>query len=74
MIIFNLEQKKEGKKVKDVEHNYLGYAVHWPTGIPVTDQHTEIEMGAEERGMKGVAEQTKGWRQVEGLMRKWSKG
>lgn len=31
-----------------MEHNYLGYAVHWPTGIPVTDQHTEIEMGAEE--------------------------
>lgn len=31
-----------------MEHNYLGYAVHWPTGIQVTDQHTEIEMGAEE--------------------------
>ena len=36
-------------KVIDVEQVYLGYAVHWPAGIPATDQHTEIEMGAEER-------------------------
>lgn len=35
-------------KVTDVEQDYLGYAVHWPAGIPVTDQHTEIETGAEE--------------------------
>lgn len=35
-------------KVIDVEQVYLGYAVHWPTGIPAADQHTEIEMGAEE--------------------------
>lgn len=36
-------------KVIDVEQVYLGYAVHWPTGISATDQHTEIEMGAAER-------------------------
>lgn len=36
-------------KVMDVEQVYLGYAAHRPTGIPATDQHTEIEMGAEER-------------------------
>lgn len=35
-------------KVIDVEQVYLGYAVHWSTGNPVTDHHTEIEMGAEE--------------------------
>ncbi len=35
-------------KVIDVEQVYLGYAVHGPTGISATDQHTEIEMGAEE--------------------------
>lgn len=35
-------------KVTDVEQDYLGYAVHWPTGTPVTDQHAEIETGAEE--------------------------
>lgn len=35
-------------KVIDVEQVYLGYAVHRPTGIPATDQHTEIEMRAEE--------------------------
>lgn len=36
-------------KVIDVEQVYLGYAVQWPTGISATDQHTKIEMGAEER-------------------------
>lgn len=46
--LFLTVEKREEKKVTDVEHDYLGYAVHWPTGIPVTDQHTEIEMGAEE--------------------------
>lgn len=35
-------------KVTDVEQVYLGYAVHRPSGIPATDQYTEIEMGAEE--------------------------
>lgn len=35
-------------KVIDVEQVYLGYAVHWSMGKPVTDHHTEIEMGAEE--------------------------
>lgn len=35
-------------KVTELEQAYLGYAVHWPTGITETDQHTEIEMGAEE--------------------------
>lgn len=35
-------------KVIDVEQDYLGYSVHRPTGKPVTDQHTEIEMRAEE--------------------------
>lgn len=55
-------------KVTDVEQDYLGYAVHWPAGIPVTDQHTEIETGAEksERVKEGVVD----WRQVEGWMRK----
>lgn len=43
---FNSEKRK--MKVTDVEQDYLGYAVHWPAGIPVTDQHTEIEIGAEE--------------------------
>jgi len=37
-------------KVRDVEQVYLGYTAHWPTGIPATDQYTEIEMGAEKRG------------------------
>lgn len=65
-------------KVIDVEQDYLGYAVHRPTGIQVTDQHTEIEMGAEEskRGKdlrcggteKGMVEQVEGW------TRKQSKG
>lgn len=41
-------------KVIDVEQVYLGYAVHWPTGIPATDQHTEIEMGAGERKKREV--------------------
>lgn len=36
-------------KVIDVEHVYLGYAAHCPTGTPATDRHTEIEMGAKER-------------------------
>lgn len=40
-------------KVIDVEQVYLGYAVHWPTGIPAADQYTEIEMGAEESGRGG---------------------
>lgn len=40
-------------KVIDLEQVYLGYAVHWPTGIPATDQYTEIEMGAEERKGRG---------------------
>ena len=40
-------------KVIDVEQVYLGYAVHWPTGIPATDRHTKIEMGAEEREKGG---------------------
>ena len=31
-----------------MEQDYLGYAVHRPTGKPVTDQYTEIEIGAEE--------------------------
>lgn len=35
-------------KVRDVEQVYFGYAVHWSTGKPVTDHHTEIEMGADE--------------------------
>lgn len=50
-IVINSEtrdEKTETMKVKDVEQVYLGYAVHQPTGMPVTDQHTEIEMGAEE--------------------------
>lgn len=41
-------------KVIDVEQVYLGYAVHWPAGIPATDQHTKIEMGAKERYRGGV--------------------
>lgn len=40
-------------KVTDVEQVYLGYAVHWPTGKPATDQYTEIEMGAAERKKRG---------------------
>lgn len=43
-------------KVTDVEQVYLGYPVHWPTGIPANDQHTEIEMGAEE-GERGGGEE-----------------
>lgn len=39
-------------KVTDVEQDYLGNAVHWSAGIPVTDQHTEIETGAEESEWK----------------------
>lgn len=49
-------------KVIDVEQVYLGYAVHWPTGISATDQHTEIEMGAEEREKGEVrCGETKEW-------------
>ena len=33
-------------KVINVEQVYLGYDVQWPTGIPATNQHTKIEMGA----------------------------
>lgn len=39
-------------KVIDVEHVYLGYAAHCPTGTPATDRHTEIEMGAKEKRRK----------------------
>lgn len=42
-------------KVTELEQVYLGYAVHWPSGIPETDQHTEIEMGAEESERGGEA-------------------
>lgn len=40
-------------KVIDVEQVYLGYAVHWPNGIPAADRHTEIEMGTEESEVGG---------------------
>lgn len=42
-------------KVIDVERVYLGYAAQRPNGSAAVDQHTEIEMGAEERevGRKG---------------------
>ncbi len=50
-------------KVIDVEQVYLGYAVQWPIGIPVPDQHTKIEMGAEEREKEGEVRcgETPGW-------------
>lgn len=60
-------------KVIDVEQVYLGYAVHWPIGIPAADQHTEIEMGAEEREKGGEVRcgEREKW-EVEGLMRRRS--
>lgn len=42
-------------KVIDVEQVYLGYAVQWPNGRAAADQHTEIEMGAEESEVGRVA-------------------
>lgn len=40
-------------KVIDVEQVYLGYTAHWSIGKLAANQHTEIEMGAKEKGKGG---------------------
>lgn len=60
-------------KVIDVEQVYLGYAVHGPTGISATDQHTKIEMGAVEREKGGEVRcgETEEWEVERGSRGRW---